>query len=255
MIESAPIEEPFFSAKLRLARANEHLDKPEAEIVKFFAENKSTRVSELDPDGIHTVHKIRFERFPAEWNLLATEIIEHMRASLDHAVYATRTLNQTDLATFPFAKSAADLANRVKGAAKDTPPEIQTLLRSFNCYRGGNDFMHALNDLCNASKHGLIVLVAGAIFSGEISGSGASWAGGVQIFDPVVWDTSNNEIKYARSRGSVDLEHQVKLEVYVALKDIEGLSHEPATAIFAAMSNQCAQAIGDIERTFNALPA
>jgi hypothetical protein len=255
MIESAPIKDPFFSAKLRLARANEHLDKLEAEIVKFFAEDKGARVSELDPDGIHTVHKIRFKHFPVEWSLLATEIIEHTRASLDHAVYATRTVDPTLYAAFPFSDTEKNLANRVKGAAKHTPPEIQTLLRSFNCYRGGNDDLHALNDLCNASKHGLIVLVVGAILSGEISGSGASWGGGVQIYDPVIWDTSNNEIKYARTKGSDELEHEVKLEVYVALKDIEGLSHEPATAIFAALSARCAQAVGDIERTFNALPS
>jgi hypothetical protein len=252
MVESLTSEDPFFSAKLRLSRANEHLDQLESQIVKFFAENTGDRVSEPDVDGIHTVHKIRFGSLPVEWSLLATEIIEHTRSSLDHAVYATRTQPVTELATFPFAKTAADLINRVKGLARDTPPEIQALLRRFNCYRGGNDFMHALNDLCNASKHGLIVLVAGAILSGEISGSGESWAGGIQFFDPIIWDVSNNEIKYARTREA-NLEHEVKLQIYIALKNIEGLSHEPATAVFAAMSSQCAEIIGAIERTFNSL--
>ena len=186
MFKSEPIESPLFSAQLRLARAHEHLDDLEARIDKFFAEKPYTYLVEFDPDGIHAIHKIQVtKRFPTNWCLLATEIVEHIRASLDHAVFATRTKDPTNFAAFPFGRTPEDFKNSIAGRSKDTPTEIQTLLRSFDCYKGGNDVLYSLNELCNASKHGLIMLVAGATYSAEIKGSGASWAGGVQFLEPL----------------------------------------------------------------------
>jgi hypothetical protein len=248
MFKSEPIESPLFSAKLRLARAHEHLDDLEAKIDQFFAEKPFTRLTELDPDGIHAIHKIHMIKpFHTNWCLLATEIIEHLRASLDHAAYATRTKDPTRFAIFPSAKTAANLDKRVRSHCKDMPPEIQTLLRSFDCHEGGNDLLYALHELCNASKHGLIMLVAGASAGMEITGTGSSWAPGVQFLDPLVWDGEKNEIKYARTKRGIHFEHGGKIQVYVALQDIKGISRIPATAVLDEMLSECSRVVSAIE--------
>ncbi len=74
----------FYSAQMRIIRAEEHLKNLESQINDFFAKAPYAYVAEPDPDGVHEIHKLKFtERFPFKWRILATEIIEHARASLD----------------------------------------------------------------------------------------------------------------------------------------------------------------------------
>jgi hypothetical protein len=51
--------EIFFSAKLRLARAEEHFNDLKTQIDIFFAEKPYTRIAEPDADGVHETHKLR----------------------------------------------------------------------------------------------------------------------------------------------------------------------------------------------------
>src|SRR5262249_37661060 len=55
MISLGP--DSFYSAKLRIERAAEHLNELKTETRKFFTENPYTRVAEPDPDGIHDIYK------------------------------------------------------------------------------------------------------------------------------------------------------------------------------------------------------
>src|SRR5271165_5344323 len=153
---------PFFSAKLRLRRANQHLTQFISEDKAFFTDNPGGYVCELDPDSAHHIHKIKFtKRFPASWSVLATEIVEHLRAALDHATFATfraehGVLADSNFAVFPFGRTPADVENSVRGRSKDLRKEIQSVLVGLEPYKGGNDALYALNELSNISKHSFI---------------------------------------------------------------------------------------------------
>jgi hypothetical protein len=250
---TAPEFDPLYSAKLRIERAEEHLNDLEAKIHEFFLENPHSRVTEPDSDGIHEIHKFRFTKgFPFRWRILATEIIEHLRASLDHATWATAYLStknaDLEFGVFPFSKDSTHFDNRMRGVSKDVPAEIQTLLRTFQPYKGGNDLLFILNDLCNLSKHALVAFVAGATAHFEVSGvASPELAHGVQFYDPPEWDRAKNEVKFARTRLGTKLEHQLKLGVYVALEYREITSTEPATAVFDAMLREVQRIVLAIE--------
>src|ERR1700722_19799496 len=101
-------EDHFYSSKVRIARAEEHLKDLNTQIDSYFAKEPYAKVVDLDADGIHEIHKIKLtERFPLRWRLLATEIVEHLRASLDHATWTTGYLKSGDpniqQVHFPFA--------------------------------------------------------------------------------------------------------------------------------------------------------
>jgi hypothetical protein len=242
--------DPLYSAKLRIERAGCLLDQLVADIERYFTENPATSTSELNTEGTHVVHKIKMTaRFPIKWRILATEIIEHLRATLDHATFASFFLKtgrmESNYAAFPFGKTAADLDNSIKGRSKDCPQEIQTLLRSFNAYQGGNDLLYTLNDLANDSKHGLVTFIGGGVFGGEIRG--AKPTGGVEIADPPIWDGEKNEIAYARVRKGTDFQHQGKLRVAISIPDTEHLPGLSATGVLDEIGKEVARVVDTIE--------
>jgi hypothetical protein len=247
---SAPNFDPFYSAKLRIARAKEHLDDLETKINNFFAEKPYATVIEPDPDGIHQIHKLRFtERFPFRWRVLATEIVEHLRAALDHATWATAWLKTGDpnieQTAFPFASTAAQLDNSMRRRSKNLPQEIQAFLRTLNPYEGGNDALYTLNNLCNSSKHALATFVAGVALQAELKSFGD--ASSVQIPENLFWDTVKNEIEYARAPLGFDFKHQAKLIVFVALQYKDLTSPEAATILLDALHREVDRVVRAIE--------
>jgi hypothetical protein len=240
----------FYSAKLRIERAKEHLNDLEAQINSFFGEKPYTRVVEPDPNGTHEIHKLRLTKpFPFRWRILATEIIEHLRASLDHATWATGYLSTRNpdiqQVAFPFGETLSDLDNSMRRRSKNLPPEIQALLRTFQPYKGGNDLLFDLNDMCNLSKHALIAFIANAIADGEIRGSG--WAEPIDLYDPLTLDRAKNEIPYARVRRSLHFDHEIKISIYPAIEHRETTSAEPAIAVLDAMGSEVRRIVLAIE--------
>jgi hypothetical protein len=249
------IENPslFYSAHVRCNRAKEHLKDLGTQIDKFFRKKPYAIVTENDSDGIHQIHIIRFtERFPFRWRILATEIIEHARASLDHATFAAhlaaRGHPNSNFVAFPFGRMPADLDNSVRGRSKELLPEIQTLLRSFNCYEGGNDPLYTLNELCNVSKHALIAFMAGVASAGEVQGLYDPFAlAGVQFTKNLHWDRAKNEIQYARTKRDVGFNHYGNLTIFVAIQNKEATSTESAVAVLDTMVSEAQRVVSAIE--------
>lgn len=241
---------PFYSAYLRIKRAEEHLDDLEAQINEFFAANPYIVAVEDDPDGIHQIHKIQFtQRFPFRWRILATEIIEHLRAALDHATWVTGHLSSGNpdiqQVAFPFAGVSDKLDDSIRRRSKNLPPEIIALLRTFHPYQGGNEALSMLNDLCNQCKHVLVAFIAHAARDLQITGSG--WTAPVQFYDPPTWDRAKNEIKYARVPRGAQFQHQASLKVFVAIEYRDVASPHAATAVLNAMHREVQRVVGAIE--------
>jgi hypothetical protein len=228
----------FYSAKFRLRRAQEHLDNLKTQIDLFFGEKPYIRVNEPDPTGTHEVYKIRLiKTFPVEWRILATEIIEHARASIDHATWASAYLHKRDpnveFATFPFAKDPEHLNNRIKGASKECPQEIQDVIREQKPYTGGNGLLCVLNDMCNLSKHALLTFLAGARVGGLVKATAAD--GAIDFFDHLILDPKSNEIPYMRLLKGSELQHEVEITPYPSLDYRGMMSEEPAVKVLSDM--------------------
>jgi hypothetical protein len=246
-------EDHFYSSKVRIARAEEHLKDLNTQIDSYFAKEPYAKVVDLDADGIHEIHKIKLiERFPLRWRLLATEIVEHLRASLDHATWTTGYLKSGDpniqQVHFPFAGAAAGLENSMRRRSKNLPPEIQTLLRAFAPYKGGNHDLYDLNDLCNMSKHALIAFVGCITHNIEITGfDRTAWDREVAFFRPPIWNRAENEIPYARVARGANFEHDLQFRLYVSLDYRELTNTEPATAVLDAYCREVHRVVWAIE--------
>jgi len=151
------------SPKRRLARAKEKIRRLEKRIATF-AKNKPGILSvDTDAHGI-TTHAFKFRRqIPDSWADAAVEAIEALRSALDQTGYAIAVragVAAPRNAYFPFGDTPAELDANAKGRCKDLPSEIRALFRAFDSYEGGNYALWALNKLCNANKHRLLIPVA-----------------------------------------------------------------------------------------------
>jgi len=242
----------FYSAHLRCERAKEHLTDLKSQIDKYFtAEQVYTVVTEDDGDGVHEIHKLRFnERFPFRWRILASEVIEHARASLDHAAFASHLAAGGDpdarYVAFPFGRTEADLENSMRGRSKDLRPEIQTILRGFKCYEGGNGALYTLNELCNLSKHALIALMAGVAQNVKIFGNPTTLEG-VQFPKVLMWDSAKNEVPYARTKKGREFDHEGELTVFVGIQNKAITSTAGVVEVLEAMLTEAGRVISALE--------
>lgn len=157
----------FYSSRRRLARAEEHISDLEGKVNAFVAEKPWASVVESDADGFLHVHKFKSTKgLPEGLANIAADAIENLRSALDNAgytialaagIYKAAGRMEPKYSNFPFAKSHGELKNSIKGRCRDLPPDIVSLIHSFQPYQGGNDLLWSLNELCNANKHRLLV--------------------------------------------------------------------------------------------------
>lgn len=235
-----PRRDLFYSPKRLIRRANEHIRNLEARIKRFFKDEPGRHVSELDADGTNEIHKIRFAKtFPDRPGELAFEAGIALRSALDQAGYATAVGSgkiRPRRAYFPIADSEPQLETDVIGRRRcdDLLPEILTLFRTFNPYKGGNDPIWALNKICN-SRH-IVLLEPVAMVLGQIHFRAARFSGGTEFFSR--WDAENNEIAFASLPVGSDPQYDAQISIAVAFGDVEGVRGQPAAPALRTMASE-----------------
>lgn len=192
----------FESSKLRFSRANEHILIFEERQRAFLKAKEWSDIIERDTDGANYLHKARFIKpFPGDdFAIIASEAIEHLRATLDHAAYAVAVASgkiNPKHAYFPFASDETELPKVITGRCKDIPTNITTLFASFQPYKGGDDLLYALNSVCIANKHRKLTQmdIIPDIIINRLRAT--SIRGPVNVTVPqVVWDRGKNEITW-----------------------------------------------------------
>jgi hypothetical protein len=144
--------DPFETSRRKIARAKVHIADLERETRVFFDARPYTVVVELDPEEPkHQVHKLKFDRpLPDSFAALTADAIHNLRSALDNVGYglavAAGRVNAKYTA-FPFAGGVVEFDNSIKGRSKDIPEEIHAVFRAYKPYKGGNDFLWALNEV------------------------------------------------------------------------------------------------------------
>lgn len=191
------MSDPFNSARSKLTWAKENLF-PDLyqRIVGFDNLQPYAKVVEPDPQQPGwEIHKIKLVKpFPESFGNLASDIVVNLRSALDNAGYAVAVATGKPDArncAFPFAKDVAHMASGI-GRSADLPKEIQSLFCGFQPYRGGDDLLWALNELCNGNKHKFISPMQTVMWRGRASAQG--FGRPFSMPDPHKWDSTNNEM-------------------------------------------------------------
>ncbi len=214
----------FDSPRRMLRRAKNHIEDLETRINVFAKEKPWTIVAEPEPDGVTHIWKLRFTKVISDdLPNIIFDAANNMRATLDQMAFAigqmhTR-LDKPKAAKFPFGLTESDMLNNLAGGCKDLPSEIQDLFRGFKPYKGGNNSLWAMNELCNTPKHQIlypVIIGAGTIFinySPLLHGRrGAKFP---------IWDREKNELKFARIGPRGETEEYLNTSFAIVLDDVD----------------------------------
>jgi hypothetical protein len=206
-----PLNE-FDDSKLRLQWAEESFADFERGAKFYFKRTPAEHVIEPDPDGIHERHKFKLGKpLPVSLTKSTVRTIEDLRAALDMAAVAVARLANlpVDDIHFPFCKAAIDFKGRVNSACKGFPEEIKRLFASYEPYNGGSNLLFAINELCNASKHRLIVPVASKVGVNLPYIEAFGGTRPITIMEGIS-DSEENEVTYAITERGLKWKHHAQ---------------------------------------------
>lgn len=224
----------FASAKSMLRWADKRIADLESEISAFMNEKPWSIVVEKDVDGVTDLHKIKFTKMLSDdIPHLVFDAANNLRPVLDQAAFAIavqHTGNKSPKsAKFPFGPTEDDMLNNLRGAGKDLPSEIQDLFKGFKPYKGGNNALWALNELCNVPKHKMIIPVMMGGISANFLGDSATK---VRIPN-FAWDREKNEIIFLIGDPGYHARYQAQFTFTVALDNVEKIirGQNPVSAL------------------------
>lgn len=228
MIEE--MSDPFESARRKVARAKEHISTLERETVSFFSAKPYIRIAEPDSEARQLeVHKLRFSAgLPDQFATLTSDALHNLRDSLDNAGYALAIVagKAAPLHTaFPFGGSAVDFENSL-GRCKDIPTEIHALFRAYKPYKGGNDFLWALNRLAVTDKHKLLTIALNSQL-GNVDAVGAIH----HIPVNPTWDPAKREIEIFTGVVGHPVKGKIEIGLFVAFDEVPYVAGEPVLKV------------------------
>ena len=195
------MSDPFASSRSKLVWAKENLlPDLDRRIREFHNLEPYAKVVEPDPQAPGwEIHKIKLvQPIPEAFGNLTGDVVGNLREALDTAGHSIAVAIGKPAArncAFPFASNVDNMASSI-GRSADLPKEIQSLFCGFQPYRGGDDLLWALNELCNGKKHKLVTPIQTIMWRGHatVRGFGRPFS----MPDPHKWDSVNNEMIVVR---------------------------------------------------------
>jgi hypothetical protein len=243
--------DPFHNSRYSVEHAKRRIRELESEITAYSNTNPYTKVVELEKNGSEEVHKIKLVNpMPVALPGIAFDAVNNLRSALDQAGFAVACAagKNGKNGHFPFGDNLSEVQSRIRGHSKDIPIEIFDLMVSFKPYKGGNDLLWALNKLCNTNKHEIIIPIATA--SAGFLGKNVTWrpSGGTLTIPPLIWDSVENEMEYARITDGGKYEGEFQFSFFIAIGKIEIVEGNPAIDVINAIA-------GEVERILLVLEA
>jgi len=242
-------QDPFYSAKSRLARAEIHISNLETEIWNFRSNHPPDLIRELDPGGFTQTHKFKFPKpLPESCTHLSIEALEAIRSALDQIGYAAAVVSgntRLKRTQFPISDSAAELNNLIdgRGVCRDIPEPIIALFRRFKPYRGGNDILWTLNKLRNSNHTHLVpvAMIGASVLIQHKPGSAELIA-----LNPL-FDGAKNEIAYARGPTDGHFEYGIHPSFQIGFHDTAITGRKHAVTILTGALGEVQQVLDQTE--------
>jgi len=248
------VPEPFASSRSKLAWAKENLlPDLDRRIREFHNLDPYAKVVEPDPQRPGwEIHKIKLvQPFPEAFGNITSDIVVNLRSVLDNAGYAIAdAVGKPDArnCAFPFASDVDNMARSI-GRSADLPKEIQSLFCGFQPYRGGDDLLWALNELCNGNKHKFVTPMQAIMWRGRASVKG--FGRPFDMPDPHKWDSASNEMVVVRLGPIVapnaTWDYEFDFLPFIAIHEIPVVSGHPVLGVLDELCLKVESVLAAIE--------
>ncbi len=230
--------DPFASSRSKLTWAKENLlPDLNRRIDEFHDIEPYAKVIEPDPQAPGwEIHKIKLVRpLPEAVINLVGDLVGNLRESLDTAGYAIAIAAKspkTKSTAFPFASDLSQMNSSI-GRSADLPKEIQSLFCGFQPYRGGDDLLWALNELCNGKKHKIVTPMQHIFWRtrASVRGHGRPFS----MPNPHRWDSANDEMVVVRLgpvvTSDATWDYDFDFEPFIAINEVPVVEGHPVAAV------------------------
>lgn len=225
---------------LKLNRAAKSIEQLDKEINAFSKNHRYQIYYEVDEQRQETVVRARFkDELPAEFDVLAGEVLFSLRSALDQLVCAIAAKEgQIEFKDFyfPFANSKETFES------KDTMRKViklseaaRNILTAYAAYPEGNKFLWAINHLNLIDKHRQLIAV-GAV-AGDVTITGGVFSSGVIVGNTPGWAPFLEGLELLRYGGTEKLktEPNIRVDTSVSFADIDFLQSIPMANALHAM--------------------
>ncbi len=212
----------FEDAKDKIAWADKRFGDLDLEIRKFWQLDPYEEIIEAHPDKPgYQVRKIKLvKEMPSDITHVISEIVGKLRSALDGAGYAVALASGKSApksTAFPFSGSLASLSNAIGGRCKDIPAPIQSLFCGFQPYRGGDDLLWSLNEICNAEKHAIAAPIGTGAFPQSVRVRGTGFS---EIPRPHKWDGAKNEMVLITLGPDTEFDYEFNFSMFIGFGDV-----------------------------------
>ena len=214
----------FKSARLSIDHAKFRNLEIDTALLAYLDSNPCAVVTEPYGDGSQQVTKMKVVKpVPPIFSFLAFESLNWLRMALDQATYAIAVADGKtgNNAHFPFGDTRAEIfaSYRGKGSRSgDIRHEIFDYMMSFEPYKGGYDFLWAMNKFCNSHKHEFISPLWMMVGSMQTGGQSIP---GLKIRNPPVWDRLKNEMELFITPRDAHYPYNFKFHAGISFADVE----------------------------------
>jgi hypothetical protein len=222
---------PFEAAKLKIERANKHIQELELSISSYFAENPCALIVEPFPrmNLIHDhawIARIR-KPVPIFLSAIIGDAVHNLRTALDLLACDLVRLNGRSVRSvyFPFCEKADDLSTAIKDRKLHRAgDDIVRAIKHLKPYKGGNVALRSIHDMDIADKHQALLPVIGAVNAplGTII-----FAGNEFQLPPICTLIKDGQIVMALPASQIPLGTELPARFFLAFGVGEGFGNRP----------------------------
>ena len=151
---------PFVDSAMRIDRASQQFNSLKSEITEWLRRQTyqiSVKNDVRTREG--SLELIEVEPTPTSWPLVSSEIVGHLRAALDNAIYhvsVAHTGQQVPRTEFPIFIEEEDFVKNGLKRVRGIPDRVRAVVETAQPCRNDqpkNNALWVLHELCNSEKH------------------------------------------------------------------------------------------------------
>jgi hypothetical protein len=261
------MEHPLSGIRLKLARAQQHLEALDQDVSRFLARDPYGVESELNEEGEVFRARVR-EEPPDEWGIAIGECVHNIRTALDHLAWqlcirhAGHGLARTEFPIFrdPSVYSRVSRGKPTRGSGlekiRGVEPDAQAIIERLQPYHAGENVerhpLWVLQELSNINKH-QVLHFTGAVLADTTYSLTGSITG--QFRDEILFGPFEHGAEIARfwfsSALNPDVRVHAKFGLHVAFADGPAHGAVVVPTLRDIIGFVRLRAVGHLERFFD----